>query len=157
MSAFLLIITELLVFFSGHQLCVYSLPPTLQPIPSPNPACTLHSTQQTNLSLWGFKFPLGQRAVGVGTGSFTVMNSTETAVQIHHGKNCSHGSLIVVKTNKSKYLELIQKLFGFSLHLWPLPLPQSIAPQDCYLSISTFLIKSFFVFFLHCKRSFLRK
>lgn len=41
------------------------------------------------------------------------MNSTGTAVQFHHSKNCSHGALNTVKTNKSKYLELIYMLCGY--------------------------------------------
>lgn len=82
--------------------------------PSLHSVGSLHSTHRTNPSLWVLQIPLGQGAEGVGTGSLPVMNSTGTAFQFHHSKNCSHGALNTVKTNKSKYLELIHELFGFS-------------------------------------------
>lgn len=81
--------------------------------PSLHSVGSLHSTHHTNRSLWVLQIPLGQGAVGVGTGSLPVMNSTGTSVQFHHSKNCSHGALNTVKTNKSKYLELIYELFGY--------------------------------------------
>lgn len=102
--------------------CLWSpsfLPPLSPPSPHPHPILWVPPTPptQTNPSLWVLQIPHGQGAVGVGTGSFPVMNSTGTAVQFHHSKNCSHGALNTVKTNNSKYLELIHELFGTSQHL----------------------------------------
>lgn len=106
-------------------------PPTT---PSLHSVGSLLSTHQTNSSLWILQIPLGQGAVGVGIGSLLVMNSTGTAVQFHHSKNCSHGALNTVKTNKSKYLELIHKLFGYSPSLMD---SSASEYRDIYISLQT--------------------
>lgn len=71
--------------------------------------------------------------VGVGIGSIPVMNSTGTVVQFHHSKNCSHGASNPMKTNKSKYLELVHEVFGFGSAL----MDSTSEYRDIYISLQT--------------------
>lgn len=115
-----LISAVLLVCLRSLAVCSWS-PSFLPPLSNhPHSILQVLSTPPTKLTrpYRVLQIPLGQGAVGVGTGSLTVMNSTGNAVQFHHSKNCSHGTLNTVKTNKSKYLELIH---GGCLATWPHP------------------------------------
>lgn len=111
-SASPLIAAALLRSLAECLRCLPPLPPLSRPLP-PRPHSILE-TNQTNPSLWVLQLPVGRGAVGGGTGSLAVMKSSGTAVQFHHSKNCSHGAANTVKTNKSKYLELIAQFLGAS-------------------------------------------
>lgn len=94
-----------------------------------HPAGSIHSTPPTQPNhpsgpsgaLW---VPLGQGAVGVGGHWLAPCNELlGDSVWFHHSRNCSRGAPDPMKTNKSKYQELIQGLFAIAPPHPPPPPP----------------------------------
>lgn len=100
----------------------------------PHPVGSIHSTPPTQPNhpsgpsgaLW---VPLGQGAVGVGGHWLAPCNELlGDSVRFHHSRNCSRGAPDPMKTNKSKYQELIQGLFAIAP---PHPHPPMGATSEC--------------------------